>query len=103
MKACVRDFLSENPDAGYADMVRRFGSAQRIAESCVSELEIPEVLHQMQVRQRIFYFAAVAITVLATIRGALTVAAYVDHFLDMQGYATVEIIVIDETVFEEGE
>ena len=103
MKACVQDFLSENPDAGYADMVHRFGSAERIAESYVSEMEIPELLQQMQIRQRICYFTMVIITVLAIIRGGLTIVAYIDHFMDMQGYATVEVIVIDETVFEEGD
>lgn len=103
MKACVQDYLSENPEVNYANIKARFGDPQRIAEAYVLELEAGEVLKALHVKRRIFNMAVIAATIMVAAWLGLIVAAYNDHAKNMGGYAVVEVIEIENIIYDEGD
>lgn len=98
----VRDYASEHPYADYRAIVKRFGSPERIAESCVTEMETEELLRELQIRKKILWVTLIAVVVTATVWSAFTAAAYLDHFADKRGYATIEVIEVERTITDGG-
>lgn len=103
VEASVREFASETPDLNYGMLVERFGVPQKIAESSVTEMEPCELLKSMQVRQKILRVALMVIALVLTLRLVCLVVAYVSYAKDLQGYAVVEIIEVEDVIYEEGE
>lgn len=102
MKACVQDYLSENPEVNYANIKARFGDPQRIAEAYVLELEAGEVLKALLVKRRIFNMAVIAATIMVAAWLGLIVAAYNDHNKNMNGFLVVEEVQVISRTTEEG-
>lgn len=102
MKCIVRDYVTENPNADYQAIVKRFGVPRKIAESYVEELETGELLRELQIRKKILWVTLIAIVATATVWSAFTAAAYLDHFADKRGYATVEVIEVERTITDGG-
>lgn len=104
MRSIVRDYASENPHADYDSIVKRFGNPQRIAESCIVEMETTEILQIVQLRNRIFQIVLVAAVMMATVWCGFTAAAYMDHFNDINGYMIIEEIEVENrTIIDEGD
>lgn len=101
--ASVREFASENPCVDYRTLAERFGEPQKIAESCVAEMEPEELLKAIQIREKILMILACATVVLVTMRFCFNVASYLSFKRDVNGYAVVEIIEIERETFPEGE
>lgn len=102
MKCIVRDYVTENPNADYQAIVKRFGVPRKIAESYVTEIEAAELLKMVQIRQRLFCAVLTAIVIMATVWCGFTTVAYIDHFLDMNGYLVVgEAEIVSRTVIIE--
>lgn len=103
MEASVREFASENPNADYYAIVSHFGTPRLIAESCIAEMETAELLDGMQIRRRILLVALAVAAMLVIIRFGFRMAAYLDFYKDMHGYAVVEVIEIERTEIDKGE
>ena len=101
MEASVRAYVTEHPNADYRDIMTRFGTPERIAESCVEEMKPGELLDGMRIRHKILLVVAATAAVLTIMRFVFLLAAYQDYKASANGYATVEIIVIDEIRYEE--
>lgn len=98
----VRDFVTEHPGADYAAIVSHFGTPTQIAESNIEEMDASELLGSLQVRRKIVVIVLAAATLLVLMRFAFRLAAYVEFYKDMNGYAVVEIIEIDKTETDKG-
>lgn len=101
VEASVRAFVTEYPNADYRAIVTRFGTPERIAESCVEEMEPGELLDGMRIREKMLLVVMATAALLAIMRFAFLATAYLDHAKDMNGYAVVEIIEINETTYGE--
>lgn len=101
VEASVRAFVTEYPNADYRAIVTRFGTPERIAESCVEEMEPGELLDGMRIREKMLLVVAATAAVLTIMRFVFLLAAYQDYLARANGYATVEIIVIEDIRYEE--
>lgn len=82
----VREYLTDNPESSYEELMERFGSPQQIAATYVEDMGTDELLRDLRIRRRIIgAVAATAIAVVALWVGFIT-AAYVDHVNDVNGY-----------------
>lgn len=84
-------------------MASRFGDPQKIAESCVAEMEPEELLAEMQIRQKILFLAICVITVLMMVRIIYLTSAYANVRNSINGYAIVEVIEVERETYIEGE
>lgn len=85
----VREYLTDNPESSYEELMERFGSPQQIAATYVEDMGTDELLRDLRIRRRIIgAVAATAIAVVALWVGFIT-AAYVDHVNDVNGYLAV--------------
>ena len=81
----VREYLTDNPESSYEELMERFGSPQQIAATYVEDMGTDELLRDLRIRRRIIgAVAATAIAVVALWVGFIT-AAYVDHVNDVNG------------------
>ena len=103
MTASVREYASERPNTDYAALASRFGDPQKIAESCVAEMEPEELLAEMQIRQKILFLAICVITVLMMVRIIYLTSAYANVRNSINGYAIVEVIEVERETYIEGE
>lgn len=102
VEASIRAYASEQPNVDYRTLAERFGAPQKIAESCVAEMEPEELLKQLQIRGRILHAALAAIAVTMTVWLTIFVIAYFRYEKNLQGYAVVEIIEVEHIVHEDG-
>ena len=91
VESSVRDFVAEHPGADYAAIVSHFGTPTQIAESNIEEMDASELLGSLQIQRKV-----VAIVL------AFRLAAYMEFYKDMNGYAVVEVIEIDKTETDKG-
>ena len=102
MESSVRDFVTENPDANYNAIVSRFGTPTQIAESNIAEMDTAELLGNLQIHRRIVAIVLATATLLVMVRFGFRLAAYLEFYKDMNGYAVVEVIEIDPTENNKG-
>ena len=102
VKASVRNYVIENPGADYNAIVSRFGTPMQIAESNVAEMDTAELLGNLQIHRRIVVIILAAATLLVLFRLGFRLAAYLEFYKDMNGYAVVEVIEIDPTENNKG-
>lgn len=98
----ITDYLFENPSASYAELTERFGTPQQIAATYVDEMETGVLLRDLRVKRKIVRIVAATAAVVIGLWAGLVIASYVDHRKDVNGYATVEIVEIERTEYEEG-
>ena len=102
VESSVRDFVIENPGANYNAIVSRFGTPTQIAESNIAEMDTAELLGNLQIHRRIVVIILAAATLLVLFRFGFRLAAYLEFYKDMNGYAVVEVIEIDPTENNKG-
>ena len=103
MTASVREYASERPNTDYAALASRFGDPQKIAESCVAEMEPNELLKAIAIRQKLLMVIACTVAVLVLMRFCTNLAMFLSFKRDMNGYAVVEIIEIERETISEGD
>lgn len=102
VESSVRDFVTENPDANYNAIVSRFGTPTQIAESNIAEMDTAELLGNLQIHRRIVAIVLAAAILLVMFRLGFRLAAYLEFYKKVNGYAVVEVIEIDPTEKNEG-
>lgn len=104
MESSVRDYVSENAYLNYKILVERFGTPEQIAHSCIGEMETTELLSGMKTKERIMNAVLLASSLIVLIWFGFCAFAYYEHSKFENGYATVEVEVIEQTgIIEEGE
>ena len=96
VESSVRDFVAEHPGADYAAIVSHF------AESNIEEMDASELLGSLQIQRKVVAIVLAAATLLVLMRFAFRLAAYMEFYKDMNGYAVVEVIEIDKTETDKG-
>ncbi len=102
VESSVQDFVIENPGANYNAIVSRFGTPTQIAESNIAEMDTAELLGNLQIHRRIVVIILAAATLLVMVRFGFRLAAYLEYYKKVNGYAVVEVIEIDPTEKNEG-
>ena len=97
VESSVRDFVIENSGADYNAIVSRFGTPTQIAE-----MDTAELLGNLQIHRRIVVIILAAATLLVMVRFGFRLAAYLEYYKKVNGYAVVEVIEIDPTEKNEG-
>ena len=102
VESSVLDFVTEHPGADYAAIVSHFGTPTQIAESNIEEMDASELLGSLQIQRKVVAIVLAAATLLVLMRFAFRLAAYMEFYKDMNGYAVVEVIEIDKTETDKG-
>lgn len=102
VESSVRDFVIKNSGADYNAIVSRFGTPTQIAESNIAEMDTAELLGNLQIHRRIVVIILAAATLLVMVRFGFRLAAYLEYYKKVNGYAVVEVIEIDPTEKNEG-
>lgn len=102
VESSIRDFVIENSGADYNAIVSRFGTPTQIAESNIAEMDTAELLGNLQIHRRIVVIILAAATLLVMVRFGFRLAAYLEYYKKVNGYAVVEVIEIDPTEKNEG-
>lgn len=102
VESSVLDFVTEHPGADYAAIVSHFGTPTQIAESNIAEMDTAELLGNLQIHRRIVVIILAAATLLVMVRFGFRLAAYLEYYKKVNGYAVVEVIEIDPTEKNEG-
>lgn len=74
----------------------------QIAESNIAEMDTAELLGNLQIHRRIVVIILAAATLLVMFRFGFRLAAYLEYYKNVNGYAVVEVIEIDPTEKNEG-
>lgn len=101
MAACVRDFVSNHPNADYAAITARFGTPQQIAESSLENMETAELAQELRIRKKIVKIIAIAALSLVLLWAFGVGVAIVDSIIASGGTYVDEIEVIEHIVYEE--
>ena len=101
IKTVLNDYLTEHPDADFAELSRRFGTPKQVASSYVEDMDTEELLHNLRIRRRILgIVAGTALIVLMLWVGTVTYANIHNERI-AHGYGVLgEIEVIDWTEYE---
>lgn len=101
IKTVLNDYLTEHPDADFAELSRRFGTPKQVASSCVENMDTEELLHNLRIRRRILgIVAGTALIVLMLWVGTVTYAIIHNERI-AHGYGVLgEIEAIDWTEYE---
>ncbi len=102
MESSVRDFVTEHPGTDYAAIVSHFGTPTQIAESNIEEMNASELLEDLHVRRKIVVIVLAAATLLVMVRFGFRLAAYLEYYKKVNGYAVVEVTEIDKTETDKG-
>lgn len=92
IKDMTEAFLLEQPDAGYAEIVDRFGTPEQIAISSLEEQREESVLSKLKMKKRVLRIVA-AMAVLVSLF-VMSVAGFVAYecYRGANGKAIIEII-----------
>lgn len=101
IKSNIDDFMTNNPDAQYTNLVARFGTPQEIAASYVNEMDMGELLNSLRIRKKIVRtIAAMAAMIVMLWLGQLTLVHL--HYLNQaDGYMVDTIEVIEREIYDE--
>ena len=91
----IRSALSEEPEMSYDMLVARFGTPQQIAASYVDELDTPELLKKLRVRNKVIAIVCATAAIILAIWIGVVVTATRAHYNSMNGYFE-EYVVVDE-------
>ena len=92
LTAAVEEYLKEKPDAGYDELVMRFGDPKTIAASCVEEMDTTEILCTIALRKRILTVATAAALVALLLWASVVGIAYMKNQNRSNGYFTEQIV-----------
>ena len=102
MEISVREYATENPNMDFNALLMRFGTPRQIAESCVGDMEMTDLLKEMKARGKLLHMALAAAMLLVLIWFGFTATAYYHHEKSMDGYAVVDVIEVERTSVAEG-
>lgn len=88
-------FLEDHPDADYQAIVAQFGTPQQIAASYVDEMDTPELLHNLLIKQRIVRTVTCGVAAIALIWMIAIGALLIQSYQEVNGYGEV-FITVDE-------
>lgn len=103
IKSNIDDFLTNNPDAQYTNLVARFGTPQEIAASYVNEMDMGELLEGLKIRKRIMKTIMIAAVIALLLWLGEIMAAHFQIMNTANGYMVDTIEVIEQNTYETGE
>lgn len=89
----VNQYLTENPDANYQDIVARFGTPQQIAVSCVDEEDTVKLLNNLSIKRKIITIVSYAVALVAAAWLVIVGVALVQNYEHSNGYGNSYIVV----------
>lgn len=102
VETSIRDYVSNQPNADYKAICRRFGTPEQISSTYLEELETPELIEKIRIRSRIVSIvSASAICFLLLWSGAVCIAL-VKHTGNTGGFLIEEVKVISEIEYNDG-
>lgn len=103
IKSNIDDFMTNNPDAQYTNLVARFGTPQEIAASYVNEMDMGELLEGLKIRKRIMKTIMIAAVIALLLWLGEIMAAHFQIMNTANGYMVDTIEVIEQNTYETGE
>lgn len=101
--ACVRDFVSNRPDADYATITARFGTPQQIAEASLENMDVTELAQELRVRRIIVRIVAITALSVVLLWAGVVGLALAENRASRNGYITDEVDVIERIEYEDEE
>ena len=95
IKGMIKDAVVDEPELSYEMLVERFGTPQQIAASYVDELDTPELLKKLRLRNMIFAVVCATAAIILAIWVGVVTTATLSHYNSMNGYFE-EVITITE-------
>ena len=103
MAACVRDFVSNHPDADFSTITARFGTPQQIAEASLENMDMMELAQELRLRRIIVRIVAItALSVVLLWAGVVSIAL-AENRSSRNGYIVDEIEINEHIVYRDGE
>ena len=103
IKGMIRAALSDAPEMSYEMLVARFGTPQQIAASYVDELDTPELLKKLRMRNKIIAIVCATAAIILAIWVGVVVTATRAHYSQMNGYFEEYIIITEDNPDNGGE
>lgn len=103
MGRSIRDYVSEGADVTYGQLAKRFGEPKQIGFIYVNEMETDELISEMNIRKRTVRIIAAAAFIMVVMWAAIVGICYFEHTKDINGYAVVEVFVVERKLINEGE
>lgn len=103
MGRSFRDYVSEGADVTYGQLVKRFGEPEQVGFTYVNEMETDELISEMNIRKRMVRILAAAAFIMIAMWAAIVGICYYDHTKDINGYAVVEVFVVERKPVNEGD
>lgn len=102
IKSNIDDFMTNNPDAQYTNLVARFGTPQEIAASYVNEMDMGELLEGLKIRKRIMKTIMIAAVIAVLLWLGEIMIAHFQIMNTANGYMVDTIEVIEQNTYETG-
>ena len=99
----IDNAILEEPDLTYEMLVKRFGTPQQIAASCVDEMETPELLKKLRIKKKIIAVVCATAAIILAIWVGVVTTATLDHYSEMNGYFEEYIIITEDNPDNGGE
>ena len=91
VETSVLDYAIKHPRADYKAIISRFGMPEQVAQSCIDEMELSELLSAMRLRKWVFtVILAVSISIVF-LWGCVVLYALRNHNVNVSGYFEDEI------------
>ena len=94
LKANIRRYLEEHPDASFDVIQEHFGTPQQIVEAYIAEIDMPELVRQLNVKNRIVSAVCIALGFCVLLWLGSVIIAIIDSHLSanliIESYITEE-------------
>ena len=94
IKANVRHYLEENPDASFDAIQEHFGTPKQIVEAYIAAIDMPELVRQLNVKNRIVSAVCIALGFCVLLWLGSVIIAIIDNHLSanliIESYITEE-------------
>lgn len=87
----VLSYIEEYPQAGYKDLLSRFGDPETIAASYVESMGTAEILKKLRIRKRIISAVAIVLILISLTWAATVTWAVNSNRTENEGFAIVTI------------
>lgn len=85
-------YLEENPEASYQQIVARFGTPRQIASGYIDEMGTPELLNSLRMKRKIIMIVSCAVAIVVAAWLVLVGVALVQNYEFSNGYGVIEIV-----------
>lgn len=94
IKSNITCYLEENPDTDFDGVQAHFGTPGQIAAAYIGEIDTPEIIRKLKIRNRIVAAVCIAVGVCVFLWSAGIIAALIDNHLSdnlvIESYITEE-------------